>query len=105
MAKSIAIDLAEPLKGHGAPVKTITVAEPKGKDFYRLGDPYVVARNPDGTLFHVENDELVRAYIEACVDCDPLLLDQLTLGDAMAVKDAVLGFFTDARSSRTKPST
>lgn len=105
MAKAVTIDLLDPLTGHKGPVKTITIREPKGKEFLAFGDPYIVARQPDGTLYPVEDGGAIARYIEACVDLDPLLLDQLGLADAIRVKETVLGFFTDARSIPATPST
>jgi hypothetical protein len=102
VAKTKEIALTSPITGHGGAITRLTVREPKAADFFDLGEPQVIARNPDGTVYAVENDAAVREYVSRCVvDCDPLLLRQLCLADAMAVKAAVLDFFLAARQAQS----
>src|SRR5262245_1615460 len=100
MPKQITIQLAEPLAGHQGPIATVVVREPRAAEFFRLGEPFAYARNADGTIFTVENAETVKAYLDALIvePADRLLIEQLSLSDAMKVKETVLGFFTAARA-------
>jgi hypothetical protein len=101
VAKTTEIVLTSPITGHGGAISRLVIREPKAADFFALGEPQVIARNPDGTVYAVENDAAIRDYVSRCVDCDPLLLSQLSLADAMAVKAAVLDFFLAARQARS----
>lgn len=101
MADKIDIQLSTPITGPKGPVNKVTLREPTGWEHIELGEPYVVARNKDGTMYSVENDQVIMAYLDKCVvEPEPLLLKQLTLKDGMAVKEALLGFFHAARGAR-----
>lgn len=99
----VEITLTRPIKGHDGQVKTLSVTEPSGWQYAELGEPSIVARNPDGTVYMVENDNAIRSYLEKCVTgADPLLWQaQVCLADAMQLKAALLGFFTDARQAKS----
>lgn len=103
--KHVTIELSEPIIGHSDPIRRVVLQEPRARDYFALGEPSVYARNPDGTVYAVENAEVIDRYIERCIvePKESILLDQMSLGDAMRVKDAVLGFFSDARK-KTLPS-
>lgn len=106
MAKERRIKLIEPISGHGEQITEVVLREPRSNDFFSLGVPYVWAQNADGSTFPVEYSEIIKAYLEkCCASPDPLLLSQLCLTDAMAVKDAMLGFFTQAQATLSKPAT
>jgi hypothetical protein len=89
------ITLSRPITTHEGQVSTITVREPKGKDFFELGDPTTLVRTQHG-LAEIRNDGVIEAYINRCVSVEAALLaNQLNLRDAMAVRDAVLDFFRE----------
>jgi hypothetical protein len=101
MPKTITVKLRTPIVGHGAPVTEVIVREPAGKDLMELGEPYSFIRTPkEGVPIFNEYVEIVQAYIQRCVTApkaDWLLLEgQLSLIDALAVKEALLGFFLAA---------
>ena len=100
--KKTTIDLIEPFSGPSGMVPRVVVREPKTAEFIEMGEPFVVARNPDGTVYAVENDKTIKAYIEVCiVEPDPLLaLAQMSLSDAIRVKAALLDFFRAAREAQ-----
>ena len=104
MAKTIDIDLDEPINGHKGPISIVKVSEPRAGDILDLGDPFVLARGADGALISVENDEKIRAYIERLTQdadgqrLDPILLRQASASDLLRIRDAVIDFFIQARS-------
>jgi hypothetical protein len=100
MAKTQTIKLSQPIVGHGSPITEVTVREPTAGQYWANGEPITWSSSKEGVYFRVENDAAIKAYVELCVvePKDPLLLGQMTLADAMAVKDAVLGFFIQARA-------
>jgi Phage tail assembly chaperone proteins, E, or 41 or 14 len=91
--KSITITLAEPITGHGGPIRTITLRPPTGGDYMSLGEPYTTVRSDDGRGHAVAVESVIAEYMRRCADIDPLLLDTVTLKDARALRDAVVGFF------------
>lgn len=99
MSKTETITLQQPLTAHGKTITQIEVREPKASEFFALGDPQIIGRNPDGTIYAVEDEQKTRAYIEKCVDIDPLLLSQLSLADAMNLKQVLFNFFLSARAA------
>lgn len=99
MAKTQAINLGEPVVTHTGPIKELVFREPRARDFFELGEPFAYARNPDGTVYSAENADVINKYIERLLEKpnDPLVLAQVSLVDAMRIKETVLGFFTAAR--------
>lgn len=100
---SVEITLEKPLVSHQGQVRKLTLSEPTGNDYLRIGEPVQHARNTDGTVFVVENEEAIREYIIAGLppELDDPLIGQLSLADAMKAKDAVLGFFQAARGRQS----
>ena len=100
MAKTVTVELSEPLIGHKGPIQVIVLREPKAAEYWEYGEPTRLAYT-NGFGVKIENDEAIKAYIEAVVTepKDPLLLGQLNLKDARAVKKALLGFFTEKSES------
>ena len=92
------IDLLTPLLDHSGPVRQVVLREPRAADFFELGDPVAWARSGD-MVYSADKDAVVKAYIDRCVvePKNTLLLEQLSLADAMRLRDAVIDFFTDAR--------
>jgi hypothetical protein len=107
MEKSVTIKLVEPIIAHQGAVREITVKAPGLPLYQQYGNPYEFLPTDDGKSVYVENDRAIEAYMKACVvppDDDPLLLDQVGLQDAIALREAILGFFVAARlaiASRT----
>ncbi|MEP9355989.1 hypothetical protein ABLE93_20640 [Xanthobacter sp. KR7-65] len=103
---STTIHLVKPLLTHGGPVSVLVLSEPTGRDYLRLGEPVVWGRNPDGTVFTAENEEVIRGYIDASLpdSVDSFVIDQACLEDAMNIKAAVLDFFRAAQGRRSAQS-
>lgn len=104
MAKTITLDLVEPIEAHDELVRQVVLREPRGADYFALGDPFVVARNPDGTLFEVVNEGVVKGYIERLAEKpNAALLGTISAADAIKLRQKVLDFFYAARAS-TSPA-
>jgi hypothetical protein len=108
MAKTVQVKLVEPIVGHRGPIHEVTVKAPGFALYAEHGDPFDWIRIGDDERPHyIENDKAVRAYMRACIlppEDNPLLLDQIGLADAQAVKDALIGFFVEARLARLSPT-
>ncbi len=100
------ITLSRPVALFDEPIREVEVREPTCAMYLDLGDPGTVARNPDGTLFHVEDREVVAAYIKRCVVHDHVeaLLMQLSLEDGRRLKETVLSFFYSGGAATSSAS-
>lgn len=102
MSRRVTVKLTTPISVDGKPVAEIILKEP-GFDLYlQLGDPYTTARSREGTLFMVPRDEIIRDYVEKCLVSpdNPHDLMQISgLADAMKIRSAVLGFFSDSNTA------
>jgi len=98
----VTIQLKRPFQGAEGMVNSIVLQEPSGSDYFALGAPQTWVKASGGMAL-VDNDQAIRAYAERLiVKPDPLLaMTQMHVLDAIAVKDAILGFFMD---EATKPS-
>ncbi|MGD0333920.1 MAG: hypothetical protein ABSA90_11785 [Xanthobacteraceae bacterium] len=96
--KTIEVALSEPITGHGGAVAKVILKVPRAGDYFTLGEPIAYARKGDGTMFAVENIDVVKGYIDRLlVQPDALVFDGISLKDALAIKEAVLGFFGTSR--------
>lgn len=92
----IRVELSEPIKGHKGAIAFIELREPRYRDYMDLGLPVTWVSMGDGG-YEQETPQLVDAWIERLADIDPNFLELLPLVDAMALRDAVMDFFREAR--------
>jgi hypothetical protein len=102
-----AIKLSRRYESHGRIFDTVSLRDPKYRDLLAVGDPIELQPLPSGA------GEMVVKYLDRIEDYvgrllqDPLSvadLVDLDLVDAMAIEEAILGFFAEARKSRAKPT-
>lgn len=95
------IQLVNPIEGPSGPIATIELREPKFRDLMLLGEPAAYARGDDGALFQIEKDDVVQAYIERLMiePKDRAVLAQVSLADALQLREVVFGFFEEARKA------
>ena len=111
MAQTVKIPVKPALVGHSGPIVEVVLREPDFDTYLELGDPVTVARAPDGSIFTVENNVVIRTYIERCLVApkDPLVLEAGGFRLARQLRDAVLGFFragpSEAEPSKTSATT
>lgn len=96
------IPLSRRYEAHGTAFDAIELRAPKLRDYFSIGDP--VEAQPsgaDGGSIVVEYLDRIEAYRDRLVVKPSLaeILD-LDLEDAMRVKEAITGFFTEARRAR-----
>jgi hypothetical protein len=106
---NVEIALTEPIKatdgnGNVTECKTVVLRPPKYGDVFALGEPQAFALDPNtGMMFTSNRDDVIEKYLQRCcvqpINAD--LLMQCSLADSLALRDAVLGFFTDARAARS----
>jgi hypothetical protein len=95
MRERVSIDLKTPIQGHEGKIDKIVLREPTFDEYLAFGDPYNIAYTESGVPFAVENPEVIRRYIEACLvePKDSALLAQAGAMVARDVKNKLLGFF------------
>lgn len=100
------ISLSQPIKGHnGEQIGSVTLREPKYRDYMDLGLPVTwVTINAEGGGFEQEAASLIGAWIERLADIDPNFLELLSLADSLELRDAVIGFFREARARKAPKS-
>jgi hypothetical protein len=100
--KQITVNLKRPFQGAEGPVNAIVLQEPTAGDYFALGAPQTWVKASGGMAL-VDNDQAIRAYVERLiVKPDPLLaMTQMSVLDAIAVKDAVLGFFMEETTKQS----
>lgn len=98
---NVTIKLINPIEGHDGQISEVVLREPKYGDLMLLGEPAAFARSQSGMVFQSEKDEVLKAYVERLLvqPSDPALLLQCSLADALQLRDAVFGFFTDAKKA------
>jgi hypothetical protein len=105
---SITIDLSEPITGHEGPLKQLTLREPRFREIMKFGEPFSRGYATDGSVvYSAENTDAIKGYLEALIQqpANALLLEQLSTTDTLRLKDALVGFFTSARSKLSAEAT
>lgn len=94
------VPLKRPFAGGGGMVTEVVLQEPTGGDYFLLGHPQTWVKASGGMAL-VDNDQAIKAYAERLIiKPDPLLaMTQMNVLDAIAVKDAILGFFEDGTAT------
>lgn len=87
-------------------IREIILREPKYRDIMQLGEPSAFARSEGGMIYQAEKEDVVQSYIEKLMESpkDRALLEQVSLADAIQLKEAIFGFFQEARKAITPQS-
>lgn len=93
-----------PYEVNGVIIHKVRVKAPTGTKYLDLGEPWTVQATAQGPVL-IPLDAVVREYIDHCLEvpsgCDPLvLLAQLSVADARAIRRGVLDFFETAAHER-----
>ncbi len=96
---NVKIKLTKPVQMFNKPIAEIELKEPNGSQFIMWGEPRSLVFNASGSGYWVENNEVIDKYLDMLLDYElggKTILGMLSLEDAMAVKEALLGFFVAA---------
>lgn len=106
MARTVTVKLKHPFPGHGGQVNEVVMREPRGEDYLDLGLPYKFMTIA-GQREPIDIEPVIKQYLERCIEKpDPLLaITQMSLVDAIAVKDALTDFFIVAPAAKSSGST
>ena len=96
------IKLLTPVEGFDKPITEISLREPKGALFARLGKPRIpVVMTGGGSGYWVDREDVISAYLDALIepkDVAAVVLQQLSLADMLRVREALFGFFQEAET-------
>jgi aspartate/methionine/tyrosine aminotransferase len=67
-----------------------------------LGFPVTYVSVKDGGGFQQETPSVIKEWVERLADIDPNLLMSLNIRDTLALRDAVIDFFSEARGLVTE---
>jgi hypothetical protein len=89
------VPLSTPIAWAGKKLAAVSLREPNGQDFFDLGEPKIMVRMRDGGFYFIEQEAVIKAYLERCLthEAHGALLPLLSLADAREVKDALFDFF------------
>lgn len=90
------VQLKKPFPGADGMVTSVTLKRPTAGDYFALGHPQTWVKAAGGMAL-IDNDQAIRAYAERLIiKPDPLLaMASMDVLDAIAVKDAIVGFFME----------
>lgn len=95
--KTTTIHLINPIATTYGSTTAIILREPTAREYLTTGEVFIGANTSNGPML-VEDSAAVAAYLSACiVEPKGLRLDDVSLADGMALKEALFGFFGDAR--------
>jgi hypothetical protein len=98
MSQSKTITLLNPITLFDKPIAGFEFKEPTGRQYADFGEPFLYVRNPDGAIYTVEQNDVIKRYLDACIDHESggHLLALLSLADVKQLKRTLFDFFTDA---------
>lgn len=97
------VTLSQGYEAHGRTFRSLTFREPKMVDYEAIGEIAEYQPAPNGGMMIIHHDDRVWQYRDRLLKRGEGLpgaedLGELTLADAIAVKEAISGFFTEARA-------
>jgi hypothetical protein len=107
MAVAKAIALVDPVEDFfGQRIETVYLRPPTAALGVQLGEPRLACVSKDASYW-VEQSDVIAAYIDRLLSLDGVkpvdggggaILPRMGLADLIQIKDALFGFFTDARA-------
>ncbi|KGF71155.1 hypothetical protein LL06_00730 [Hoeflea sp. BAL378] len=103
MAGEKTVRLSQGYEAHGRSFSSLTFREPKMVDFEEIGEIAEYQPAPNGGTMLLHHDDRIWKYRDRLLKRGDGLPDagdlgELTLADAIAVKEAISDFFTQARA-------
>lgn len=89
------VKLSKPITGPKGPIHQLQFREPTFAELRRNGEPHTRAYGSDGMVVSRVNYDVISAYARDLVEgTDPLLLDQCSARDGIAMAEMIIGFFS-----------
>lgn len=100
------VKLRKPYQGHRGMVRELKFRAPVYRDIMALGEPGLLVQTPDGSRFVQESIGVIDEYAKRLlVDEDAMLMEQASTVDALAIKEAIQGFFHSAQADLHRTAT
>lgn len=96
----ITIKLLKPLDiGGDVKIDEVVLREPTAREYFEIGEPIQYQRTADKAVVGIEMDDAISAYIKRLVIKPdiPAQVGNLSLPDAIRVKDGLLDFFRESQ--------
>jgi hypothetical protein len=102
------IVLSSPIELFGKPIERVFLREPRASHLQRFGEPRFPVFQSDGTRYMVDRDDAIARYLDELLSLDGdksidvgggAVLAQLSLGDGIALREALFDFFSQAREA------
>jgi hypothetical protein len=95
------ITLTRPVEVFGKEITEITLREPTGALFSRLGHPRIPVMNATANSgYWVEKPAVISAYLDALIDLEAaelhIVLKKLSLADSIHLQSSLFDFFNEA---------
>ena len=105
MAGNIKIPVPGGIVGHGRKYDAVELRQPTFREIIDIGQVQELMIYPNGMRVVVTNSLSLERYIEACViePKDPLLIEQGGAPLALAIRDAIIGFFHPGQEPTPEP--
>ena len=100
------IKLERPIELFGRKSRKSNLRSLRAALYVKLGDPRLVVFNPSGSGYWIEQNDTIKAYLEALID-HPLggdVVALLSLRDVMALKEALFIFLPAPPSGVLRPN-
>ena len=101
---SVKIKLTKPIEFFGKRAAEITMKEPTGGQYSKIGDARTLVFSATGSAYWVEDKAAIAAYYDALIEHEAggeAVVASLNLRDAMKVKETLFGFFAQASQPQT----
>ncbi len=106
MSGGTTIALSRSYEAGGKAFSELTIRPIRWADYMEIGEvqeAQPISGGAPGQVMIVEDTDKIRRYAEKLVDgVGAQALDQLELVDTLKVREAIIGFFADARASTGK---
>jgi hypothetical protein len=101
MANTVKVKLTNPITLHDKQIDFVELKEPTGGLYMQLGEPSQWVHMKSGGGYMSEVPEIIEKYLHASIQHELKgdLVKILSLIDAIAVKGALLGFFSVAEAA------
>ena len=99
---TIIIKLDTPVEAFGRKIEDITLKEPTGGLYARLGEPRIgIYNEASKSGYYIEQRDVISQYLDRLIDVgdaasNAIVLQSLSLVDTKRMKDALFSFFDTA---------
>lgn len=99
------VDLSKKYTAHGKTFNAVEFRKPKLSEFLRIGDVQEWQPNGQNGSMLVEYGAAIGEYVTLlCTEPGAECLEDIDLCDQVKIKDAIKGFFTEARLLSSTPT-